>query len=143
MRIAPKSAHRSTDRSNRGAFGAIRRAAYASTSRVLTIVYKINCIDCDQVYIGQTKRHLETRIKEHRNNINNSSGNYSLVTNHRLTEKHDFKWDEPIILHKEKNRRRREIAEMFFIKKYKKTNNSLNLQKDTENLNPIYDKLII
>jgi len=24
------------------------------------IVYKINCLDCDQVYIGQTKRHLET-----------------------------------------------------------------------------------
>jgi len=61
-----------------------------------------------------------------------------VVTNHRLSEKHDFKWDE-IILHKERNRREREIAEMFFIKKYKKTNNSLDLQKDIENLNPIYD----
>jgi len=87
------------------------------------IVYKIDCIDCEKVYIGQTKRHLETRIKEHRNNI--------------------FKWDEPIILHKERNRRRREIAEMFFIKKFKNTNNSINLQKDTENLNLIYDKIII
>jgi len=28
------------------------------------VVYKINCKDCDQVYIGQTKRYLETRIKE-------------------------------------------------------------------------------
>jgi len=107
------------------------------------IVYKIECINCDQVYIGQTKRHLETRIKEHRNNINNPSHNYSVVTNHRLSEKHDFKWDEPIILHKERNMRKRKIAEMFFIKKYKKTNNSLNLQKDTENLNPIYNKIII
>jgi len=107
------------------------------------IVYKINCKDCDQVYIEQTKRHLETRIKEHRNNIKNSSGNYSVVTNHKLSEKHDFKWDELIILHKERNRRRREIAEMFFIKKYKKTNNSINLQKDIENLNSIYDKIII
>jgi len=33
------------------------------------IVYKINCKDCDQVYIGQTKRYLETRIKKHRRNI--------------------------------------------------------------------------
>jgi len=24
------------------------------------VVYKIDCKDCDQVYIGQTKRHLET-----------------------------------------------------------------------------------
>jgi len=106
------------------------------------IVYKIGCKDCDKVYIGQTKRHLETRIKEHKNNIKNPSGNYSVVTNHRLSEEHDFKWDEPIILHKERNRRKREIAEMFFIKKYMKTKTSLNLQRDTENLNPIYDRLI-
>jgi len=36
---------------------------------------KINCKDCDQVYIGQTKRYLETRIKEH-SNIKNPSGNF-------------------------------------------------------------------
>jgi len=43
------------------------------------------------------------------------------------------------MLHKERNRKKREIAEMFFIKKF---NNNINLQKDTENLNPIYDKII-
>jgi len=36
--------------------------------QVTEVVYKINCNDCDKVYIGQTKRHLVTRIKEHRNN---------------------------------------------------------------------------
>jgi len=107
------------------------------------IVYKINCTNCDQTYIGQTKRHLDTRIKEHKNNIKNASGNHSVVTNHRLSFDHDFEWDKPIILHREKNRKKREIAEMFFIKKFKKSNNSINLQKDTENLNPIYDKIII
>jgi len=69
------------------------------------IVYKINCMKCDQTYIGQTKRHLDTRIKEHKNNIKNSSGNYSVVTNHRLSFNHDFEWDKPIILHRERNRR--------------------------------------
>jgi len=33
------------------------------------IVYKINCRDCDSIYIGQTKRRLLTRIKEHQANI--------------------------------------------------------------------------
>jgi len=47
---------------------------------------------------------------------------------------------KPNILHREGHRKKREIAKMFFIKKY---NNNLNLQKDTENLNPIYDKIII
>jgi len=36
------------------------------------VVYKLECNDCEKVYIGQTKRHLETRIKEHKNNIRNS-----------------------------------------------------------------------
>jgi len=106
------------------------------------VVYRLDCEDCEQVYIGQTKRHLVTRVKEHRNNIKNVSGNYSVVTNHRLSMDHEFKWNNVSILHKERNRRKREIAEMFFIKKYKKNNRSLNLQKDTDNLNPIYDKII-
>jgi len=105
------------------------------------MIYKINCNDCDKVYIGQTKRHLVTRIKEHRNNIKNPSGNFFVVTDdHRLSFNHNFDWENLNILHKEKNRKKREIAEMFFIKKF---NNIINLQKDTKNLNPIYDKIII
>jgi len=105
------------------------------------VVYKINGKDCDQVHIGQTKRYLETWIKEHRCNIKNPSGNFSVVTNHRLSFNHNFEWNKPDILHKEKKKRKkREIAEMFFIKKF---NNNINLQKDTENLSPIYDKIII
>jgi len=92
------------------------------------------------VYIGQTKRHLGIRIKEHLNNIRSTS-NFSVVTNHRLSFNHDFEWDKPNILHKERNRKKREIAEMFLIKKFG-INNNINLQKDTENLNPIYNKLI-
>ena len=57
----------------------------------------------------------------------------------RLSCQHDFKWSEVDILHKERNLRKREIAEMYFIKNQV---NSINLQKDTENLNAIYDKVI-
>jgi len=103
------------------------------------VVYKLNCNNCDRVYIGQTKRHQGTRIKEHLNNIKRTSGNYSVVSNHILLFNHNFQWDKPNILHKERNRIKREIAEMFLIKKY---DNNINLQKDTENLNLIYNKLL-
>jgi len=108
--------------------------------RVTEVVYKIDCINCDKVYIGQTKRHVATRINEHKNNIKNSNGNFSVVTDHRLNFNHEFDRQKPIILHKERNRKKREIAEMFFIKKF---DNNINLQRDTENLNPIYDSIIL
>jgi len=53
--------------------------------QITEVVYKINYNDCDKAYIGQTKRHLVIRIKEHRNNIKNPSGNFSVVTDHRLS----------------------------------------------------------
>jgi len=112
-----------------------------NNQQVIEVVYKMNCNDCDKVYIGQTKRHLVTRIKEHRNNIKNPSGNFSIVTDHRLSFNHDFDWNNPNILHKERNRKKREIAENVLYKE--KFNNNINLQKDTENLNPIYDKIIL
>ena len=33
------------------------------------VVYKVNCKNCDSCYIGQTKRSVETRMKEHESNI--------------------------------------------------------------------------
>ncbi|KAL6416968.1 hypothetical protein ACFW04_014762 [Cataglyphis niger] len=90
-------------------------------------------------YIGQTKRHLNTRIKEHFNNMKMHASNLSVISKHKLEFDHDFDWSAPDILHNEKYVRKREIAEMFFIKKF---DNTINSQKDTENLNNIYDKLI-
>jgi len=33
------------------------------------VVHKLNCKNCNVSYIGQTKRHLRTRVKEHSSNI--------------------------------------------------------------------------
>jgi predicted GIY-YIG superfamily endonuclease len=120
--------------------GIIRRGKDRLTiARNTEVVYKINCNDCNTSYIGQTKRHVETRVKEHRSDITKHYSNHSVVSKHRISLGHDFKWTEPEILHREKNIKKREIAEMFYIKKF---NNNINSQKDTENLNPIYDRLI-
>ena len=99
----------------------------------------ISPLNCNATYIGQTKRHLETRLNEHKKDINKIEDNHSVVSKHRLSLNHDFDWSSPEILHNEKFVRKREIAEMFFIKKYKDT---INLQRDTENLNVIYDRII-
>jgi len=44
------------------------------------VVYRIDCKDCEASYVGQTKRRLITRIKEHKNDINKKSGIPSVVS---------------------------------------------------------------
>ncbi|KAL6418382.1 hypothetical protein ACFW04_012167 [Cataglyphis niger] len=107
-------------------------------SNRMEVVYKINCKNYSASYISQTKRYLSTRVKEHFNNIKMHASNLSVISKHKLEFNHDFDWSAPDILHNE-NLRKREIAEMFFIKKF---DNTINSQKDTENLNNIYDKLL-
>jgi len=91
----------------------------------MTHVYKIDCGDCNLSYKGQTKRHLNTRLKEHINNINKHDNLQSVVSHHRIINGHEFDWSMPHVLHMENyNAQKREIAEMVFIKKFK---NNINL----------------
>jgi hypothetical protein len=103
------------------------------------VVYKLECADCNACYIGQTKRHLETRVKEHRSDISKHHNQHSVVSKHRLDFNHDFKWHEAKILHREQNLKKREISEMLFIKKHE---DAINSQKDTENLPTVYDRIL-
>jgi len=41
-------------------------------------------------YIGQTKRHLRTRVKEHFSNIKLHETNHSVISKHRLESGHEF-----------------------------------------------------
>ncbi|EZA62144.1 hypothetical protein X777_03751 [Ooceraea biroi] len=48
------------------------------------VVYRLNCLHCDACYVGQTKRHVETRVKEHKSDVRRIVGNHSVVSKHRL-----------------------------------------------------------
>ena len=52
-------------------------------------VYKIKCCDCQVTYIGETGRHLNIRLIEHKQatrngDINNQIAEHHLKTNHRI-----------------------------------------------------------
>jgi len=66
------------------------------------VVYKLSCKDCDDTYVGQTKRKFNTRVTEHKNDINKNTGKHSVITEHRLDKNHEFDWDNPEILDKER-----------------------------------------
>ncbi|XP_071580549.1 uncharacterized protein [Temnothorax nylanderi] len=99
------------------------------------VVYKIPCRECEATYVGQTKRQLKTRVKEHRSDINKNSGSPLVISCHRLETDHDFDWDNVEILDTEPSLRKRLISEMLYIKRQ---TSPLNKQKDTESLSAEY-----
>jgi len=103
------------------------------------VVYKLSCKDCDSTYVGQTKRKLNTRVTEHKRDINKKNGKLSVISEHRLKNNHEFDWDNPMVLDRDKFYYRRLISEMINIKTQ---NNALNLQSDTEFLQPTYVEIL-
>jgi len=103
------------------------------------VVYKINCLQCDASYVGQTRRFLKSRIDEHRSHIRRNTSQTSVITEHRVNLLHDFDWENVEVLDEEAHYNKRLISEMIFIKKQ---SNGLNLHRDTELLDPIYFDII-
>jgi len=61
-------------------------------------MYKKCCKNCDASYVEQTKRQLNTGLKEHMNNIKWDSQKYSVVSKHIKNLNHSFNWENVKIL---------------------------------------------
>ena len=48
------------------------------------VIYKVNCSECDEFYIGLTNRRLETRLHEHFTNENSALYRHSFLTDHAI-----------------------------------------------------------
>lgn len=57
------------------------------------VVYQVPC-SCGRVYIGETKRALETRIKEHKAATRRGELEKSAIAEHALNHHHQVGWDE-------------------------------------------------
>ena len=75
--------------------GSILRKPKDKFSKELStgVIHKINCKNCDKVYIGQTSRALRSRTREHKRAIFRGDRN-SLLTQHCVENNHDFDLDD-------------------------------------------------
>ncbi|KAJ9584890.1 hypothetical protein L9F63_020745, partial [Diploptera punctata] len=53
-------------------------------------IYQIECMGCEKIYVGKTKRILKIRTKEHTTNIKNGEIEKSAVSAHVWSEKHNI-----------------------------------------------------
>lgn len=96
-------------------------------SKKKNVVYNIKCSNCEANYIGQTKRQLKTRIKEHNYSVSFQHKKSVIFTN-CLETGHSFNWSTTKILDKEPNYFKRLTSEMVNIKIKE---NTINVMQDT------------
>ena len=61
------------------------------------VVYRANCWDCNDFYIGKTKRRLRDRKTEHFKALT-TNGHESAIADHVILTNHRIKWDHFEIL---------------------------------------------
>ena len=76
------------------------------------VIYKVNCSECDEFYIGKTIRRLNTRLKEHMKDENSSLYRHSFLTDHVID------YCKPEILAKDSNVFRLCVKETLKIQDY-------------------------
>ncbi|UYV70391.1 hypothetical protein LAZ67_7002858 [Cordylochernes scorpioides] len=119
------------------------RTYYESNPSIATIirnpitrntVYSIPCNQCNNVYVGETGRHIKDRIDEHRRNIKNKDPK-SLIVQHIRNTDHDFNLANPNIHYTNINSKyKRLILEALISSKYNSINRHIDIPETYDRL---------
>ena len=101
-------------------------------------VYAVPCGECPKVYIGQTGRDLQTRIREHKYNVNRNYRGSALYM-HRLEENHSVDWDRAAFNYRNADAKQRLVVEAALIQRVP----NMNLTEGVTSVNPATSDLIL
>jgi hypothetical protein len=101
-------------------------------------IYKINCSSCDSAYIGQTRRNIKTRFKEHMAHYRYNRPEKSSIALHLLNEGHHTS-EKELKLIKQTPNHLLDAYESIFIHKFK--NVVVNNDKGPIPFSPLYSFL--
>lgn len=85
-------------------------------------IYQINCLGCNQIYIGQSCTQLKDRITRHKSDIKNYPERCRLAQ-HTIEYKHNFDYKNTVILDTERIKKHRELLESLYIRTSQNTCN--------------------
>ena len=78
-------------------------------------IYSIPCNDCNQEYIGQTKRQFGTRLKEHQKAVALSRKDNSALLEHTCQTNHTIAWNNSKIITTNQRYHQRRCLEAWHI----------------------------
>lgn len=87
-------------------------------------IYEISCIDCDQKYVGQTKRSILTRFKEHMAHLKYGRTEKSAVAQHAFENDHRINMNNLKLIRNVTDPRQLDAFESLEISKCKKLMNN-------------------
>ena len=102
------------------------------------LVYQVPCLDCDSIYIGQTKRDLKSRLDEHKRAIKNQLPQNSALCEHSMIFDHKIDWTSSTILKIEHDYTKLLFSESWFINQKQHVIN----RNDGKTLPSVYKKLL-
>ena len=79
------------------------------------VVYEVPCADCNCVYLGETGRSLEMRLKEHKYAVKNNDTNNGVAV-HALDIDHHVNWDAAKVVAVEHHLTKRKVLESLHIR---------------------------
>ena len=89
------------------------------------VIHSIECDDCKAIYIRETGRSAEQRVKEHRAHLTHGREQQSAITKHVVEEAHNIHWC-PHIIKKEPDKTKRKVKEVLAIHKVEKMKGAMN-----------------
>jgi hypothetical protein len=105
------------------------------------VVYKISCLDCEGIYIGETLRNAQTRVKEHKAKLKHmqdeQDNNHNKIALHAQKHNHNINFEGTEILAHEDNYRKRKTKEAVAMISLNNT-----FSKPSATINPIWHPLI-
>ena len=94
------------------------------------VVYHIPC-QCGKVYVGETQRRLETRVKEHRDACNKGDTGKSAIAEHQWDQQYQANWEGTRVLDRASRPVQLRVKEALYIQRTP-TNNRLNRDEGYE-----------
>ena len=103
-----------------------------------SVVYKINCHDCDASYVGETGRALKTCVSEHCRAMEKRDFSASALVQHAWEHDHHIDWTSTCVLGVESHYRSRISREAIYIRRQPSS-----LNRDRGTLSDMYDFIIL
>ena len=103
-----------------------------------SVVYKINCCDCDASYVGEMGRALKTHMSEHCRAVEKMDFSASALAQHAWEHDHHINWTSTCILNIESHYWSRISREVIYIHRQPSS-----LNRDRGTMSDMYDFMIL